>query len=160
MPDTYIKFDGVDGEAQQSGAENYIELQSFGLSAYAPESADAGGGSGVGKPTYTPISMSSIAGAHTPGILKKFNEGKHFDNVEIVYLKQTGAGPAEWYRKITLKHVFVTGYSDSKMTDSLANESITLKFEEIKQEYKKQQSDGSLVAAGDNTYNNKTNISS
>jgi type VI secretion system secreted protein Hcp len=160
MPDTYIKFDGVDGESQQTGAVNYIEIGNVNISAYAPETSDTGFGQAVGKPQYQPISFITESGAHTPDLMKKFNEGKHFDNVEILWLKQTGAASAEWYRKVTLKHVFIVNYGESKSTDSSGSESVTIKFEEITQEYKKQQADGSLVANGQTTYNNKTNVAS
>lgn len=160
MADTYAKFDGVDGESKQDGAVDWIEIMSVGLSAYAPDSADAGGGEGVGKPTYSPVSLMTIAGKHTPLIKKKFHDGKHFDKVEIQYLKQASEGPAKWYRYITFKHCFITGIGDSKSDGSLANENITFKFEEIEEKYKIQGSDGTLENAGTNTYNNKTNVSS
>lgn len=160
MPDTYIKFDGVEGESQQTGATDWIEVQNISYSAYAPESADAGGGEGVGKPSYSPFSLSTIAGKHSNAINQNFDKGKHFPQVEIIYLKQSGEASAEWYRKITLKKVFITGYSENKSSDNLAHESLTFKFEEIKREYKKQESDGSLVASGESSYNNKTNVAS
>lgn len=160
MADTFIKFAGVDGESQQEGYKNWIEINDWSVSAFAAHSADVGGGSGVGKPTYQPVTISTVAGKHSPKLYEKFNRGQHFDTVEVVSLKMTGNNKAEVFYHCTMKNVFITGMSYSRFTDSQGSESISFKFEEIKQEYWTQDSKGKLTSVGSMTYNNKTNVSS
>lgn len=159
MADTFIKFDGVDGESQQEGYKNWIEISDWSVSAFAAHSSDVGGGSGVGKPSYQPVTVNAVAGKHSPLLYKKFNEGKHFDLVEVISLKQTGSDKAEKFYHCTMKHVFITGMAYTRFTDTQGSESISFKFEEIKQEYWTQDSKGKLTSVGSMTYNNKTNKS-
>ena len=160
MADQFIKFDIVDGESQQEGMKDWIEIGSFSISSATSGSTNVGGGSGVGKPSIHGVSFTTVAGKHTPKIMKNYFEGKHFDEVKVVFIKQTGADKAEKYYELTMKHVFVTSMQLGKGEGSLGNESMSLTAEEYKQEYFSQAADGSITSVGSSTYNEKTGKSS
>ena len=155
----YIKFDGVEGESQQEGFVGWIEISDFNMTSSAPPSTDLGGGSGVGKPTIHGVSFKTTSGRHTPQINKKYFDGKHFTNVQVVFLKQTGDAQAQKYYELTMDHVFVTSMGNGKSEGSLGSESITLLAETYKQEYWAQASDGSITSVGSTSYNTKKGLS-
>ena len=159
MADQFIKFDVVQGESEQKGFEKWIELSSFSMSSATPGSTAVGGGSGVGKPSIHGVSFTTVAGRHTPDIMKRYFEGKHFDKVEVKFIKQAGEAAAETYYHMTMKHVFVTSMQAGKGEGSLGQESMSLTAEEYKQEYFAQGKDGKLTSVGSTTYNEKTGVS-
>jgi type VI secretion system secreted protein Hcp len=161
MPNIFIKFDGVDGESQQAGFEKWIEINDWNLSAMGAQSSGYGGGSGGGKPTYNPITITTVAGKHSPKLYEMFNRGKHFPTVQVVALKQTGDESAKKYYTCDLKSVFISSMSFMTYTDAgSGSESISITFEEVKQEFFTQDDKGLLTSVGSMTYNNKTNVSS
>ena len=160
MADMFIRFDGVDGESQQKGLEKWIELASFSMSSATSGSTKVGGGSGVGKPSIHGVSFSTVAGKHTPGIAKKYFEGKHFPVVEVKFIKQTGAASAETYYHLRMENVFVTSMQNGKGEGSLGSESMSLTAETYEQEYWIQNADGTPTSVGKTKYNEKTNESS
>lgn len=162
MADMFIRFDGVDGESQQEGFKNWIELSSFTMSSAAAGSTAVGGGSGVGKVSIHGVSFSTVAGKHTPAISMKYFAGKHFPKVEVVFVKLTGneGGAAEKYYHLTMEHVYVTSKSDGKSEGSLGSEQMSLTAETYEQEYWAQDEKGKLTSVGKTKYNEKTNVSS
>lgn len=160
MADQFIKFQDVKGESQQKGFEDWIELSSFSMSSATSGSTSLGGGSGVGKPSIHGVSFSTVAGRHTPTIMKRYFEGKHFEKVEVKFIKQTGADAAETYYHLTMQHVFVTSMQAGKGEGSLGSESMSLTAESYKQEYFAQEKDGTIKSVGSTTYNEKTGVSS
>ncbi len=160
MADMFIKFDGVDGESQQKGLDNWIELASFSMSSATSGSTKVGGGSGVGKPSIHGVNFSTVSGKHTPAIAKKYFEGKHFNTVDVKFIKQTGSDSAETYYHLKMEMVFVTSMQNGKGEGSLGSESMSLTAESYEQEYWAQGKDGKLTSVGKTKYNEKTNVSS
>lgn len=160
MADQLIKFDIVDGESQLNEHKNWIEISSFSISSATPGSTMVGGGSGVGKPSIHGVSFTTVAGKHTPKIMKNYFEGKHFDEVKVHFVKQSGKDAVEKYYEMTMKHVFVTSMSLSKGEGSLGQEAMSLTAEEYKQEYFEQNEKGVINSIGSSTYNEKTGKSS
>ncbi len=160
MASDFIKFSGVDGESQQKGMENWIEITSFSMSSATSGSTKVGGGSGVGKPSIHGVNFSTVAGKHTPAIAQKYFKGEHFDKVEVKFIKQAGADAAETYYHLTMEHVFVTSMQNGKGEGSLGSESMSLTAETYEQEYWAQDAKGKLTSVGKTKYNEKTNVSS
>ena len=159
MAEQFIKFTGPDvaGESEFELAKEWIEISNFSLSSSTPGSTSLGGGSGVGKPVMHGASFGTTAGRHTPLLNKNYFEGKHFDQAEVKYFKQTGQTETpECYYHLTMKHVFITSMGNSKGEGSLGFETITLTAEEYKQEYFAQNKQGLLTSVGSTTYNEKT----
>ena len=160
MADTFIKFDGVDGESEQSGHEKWIEISGCSMDASTPGGMDEGSGAGVGKATIHGVSFTCKAGRHSPHLEKKFYEGTHFANATVHFLKQAGGEAGEKYFELTMQKVFITSMSSSKGEGSLGIESITLTAEDYTREYFAQDGSGALTSVGSTKYNNKTGVSS
>lgn len=160
MADMFIRFDGVDGESQQKGMEKWIELKKYSMSSATAGSTVVGGGSGVGKPSIHGVSISTVAGKHTPAINQKYFKGEHFPVAEVKFIKQTGEASAETYYHLKMEKVFVTSMQNDKTEGSLGNEGISMTAETYEQEYWAQGADGKLTSVGKTKYNEKTNESS
>lgn len=156
MPsDMFMKVSGVDGESEQEGYKNWIELTSFSMSSAAAGSTAIGTGAGVGKVSIHGVNGTTVAGKHTPTIAKKYFNGEHFDKVEIVFIKQTGDDAGKEYYHLTMEHVFFTSIQNGKGEGSLGSESFSLTAESYEQEYWAQDSKGKLTSVGKTKYEEK-----
>jgi type VI secretion system secreted protein Hcp len=155
MADVVIKFDGITGESQMTDHVGWIECSNFSEGLSAPGSTGLGTGGAVGKPSFHPFTFSTISGKHTVDIKNKVFSGKHFDKVEVHYMKQTGDNTVKPYTTIVMEHVFVTGLSSGKSEGSLAFESWALEAEKATWEYFGQDSQGKLTSVGTSSYDQK-----
>ncbi len=150
--DMFMKVSGVDGESKQTDYVNWIELESFSMSSAAAGSTAMGTGSGVGKVSIHGVNGSTIAGKHTPNIAKNYFNGKHFDKVEVVFIKQTGDDAGKKYYHLTMESVFFTSMQNGKGNGSLGSESFSLTAESYEQEYWAQNEKGALTSVGKTKY--------
>jgi type VI protein secretion system component Hcp len=153
-----IYFDGVEGESTMANHGGWLEIMSLSEGMTSPSSAAFGTGSSGGKTTLMDTSFVIQEGKHTTEIIKKGTNGQHFAEVKIHYLKNTGAAEPEVYRECILKEVYITAWTSSKSTDTLAIESFSMSAAEAKWEYFAQNESGQLTSTGDVTYNQKTAV--
>jgi type VI secretion system secreted protein Hcp len=156
--DILIKFDGIEGESGLEKHTGWIECSSFSEAIFAPGSTELGGGSGVGKATFSDFSFTTVAGKHSIFLKQKCFEGKSYPKVEIHYMKQTATNTFEPYEIRTLENVFVTSYSCSKGNDMLASEAYSMQATKATWEYKIQNADMSLTSVGETSYDQKAGL--
>lgn len=153
--DMFMKVSGVDGESKQTKFENWIELSSFSMSSAASGSTSIGTGAGVGKVSIHGVNGTTVAGKHTPTIAKKYFNGEHFEEVKVVFIKQTGDDSGDKYYELIMKHVFFTSIQNGKGEGSLGSESFSLTAESYEQEYWAQDEKGKLTSVGKTKYEEK-----
>jgi type VI secretion system Hcp family effector len=160
MADILIKFsNGIVGESTVAKHENWIEISSFSEGLSSPGSTSSGTGSSAGKSNLSNFNFSAVEGAHTVDIIKKGTSGKHFDTVEVHYLKQTGAeGGAEVYRSVLMTEVYITGWNASRSENSTGYESFSMEAATAKWEYFAQDDKGILTSKGQAKYDQKTGV--
>lgn len=139
--DAFIKFDGIDGEAQDDKHKDWINLLSFSQGISTP--TDPSTGQRVGKPIIT-LGVSVQLDKASPKIAEAAVNGKHFKQVDIHLTKTTDQGRVTYYA-YELKNVFVTSYNvaGSGQAEEIPTASISLNFEEIKVTYTPVKKDGS-----------------
>ncbi len=157
MADILIKFsNGITGESTVKDHDGWIEILSFSEGLSSPGSTASGTGSSAGKSNLSNFTFTAKEGAHTPEIIKKGTCGKHFDTVEIHYLKQTGdEGGAQKYRSALLTEVYITGWSGSRSEGSEGFESFSMEAATAQWEYFKQNATGGLESVGTVKYDQK-----
>ncbi len=160
MADILIKFsNGVTGESTVAKHEGWIEISSFSEGLSSPGSTSSGTGSSAGKSNLSNFNFSAVEGKHTVEIIKKGTSGKHFDQVEVHYTKQTGnEGGAETYRSVLMTEVYVTGWNASRSEGSTGYESFSLEAATAKWEYFGQNAQGALESVGQAKYDQKTGV--
>lgn len=140
----YIKFDGVDGEAQDKDHKNWSDLASFGQALHQPGGSSTGATRRRGDVIVDDLTASKELDKASPKIAEAVCKGKVFPKVEIdVTASTTDAGRQTYYR-YELKNVLVTSYdiSGSGQAEEVPMESFSLNFEEIKVTYTETDSKG------------------
>jgi type VI secretion system secreted protein Hcp len=133
----YIKFDGIDGEAQDKNHKNWSDLASFGQAIHQPGGASTGPTRRRGDVILDDITCSKEMDKASPKIAEAVCKGKVFPKVEIeLTASYTDAGRVTYYR-YELKNVLVTSYNvgGSGQSDDVPMEDFSLNFEEVKVTY-------------------------
>lgn len=133
----YIKFDGVDGEAQDKDHKNWSDILSFSQGILQPGSGATGATRRRGDVILEDIRVTKELDKASPKIAESVCKGKVFPKVEIhLTASYTDAGRVPYF-KYDLKNVLVTSYnvSGSAQSEAVPTEDFSLNFEEIKVTY-------------------------
>lgn len=154
--DTYIKFDGIDGESTQVDHKGEINVLAWawGLTATA---SPVGGGAGAGKSTPRELTFRHACDKASPLLAKSAAQGKRVKTA-VLTVRKSGEGQKDFLR-VTLKEVFITSVSISGSTGPEGPvEDISLAFSEVGFGYKPQDDKGALGPEVAFTWNTKTAI--
>jgi len=152
MPaNTFINFDkkakSIKGESYQDGllgTDGWIELSDWSWDIEADTSFMKGGGSAVGKPTPGNFTFTHYYDTSSHVLMERIVMGTHFEDVELVQLKQTGAGKPAPFLIMKFKWAFITKVSTKGAEDGSVTQDIEMVFKDMKLAYKMQLNDGSL----------------
>lgn len=140
----YIKFDGIDGEAQDKDHKNWSDLGSFSQGMTQPGGAATGATRRRGDVIVDDIACTKELDKSSPKIAEAVCNGKVFPKVELhLTASYTDAGRVTYYA-YELKNVLVTSYniSGSGQAEQVPMENFSLNFEEIKVTYTETDSKG------------------
>jgi len=133
----YIKFDGVDGEAQDKDHKQWSDIVSFTQAVHKPMGGSTGPTRRRGDVVLEDIGVVKELDKASPKIAEAVCKGKVFDKVEIhVTASYTDSGRITYYA-YELKKVLVTSYNigGSGQAEEVPTEEMSLNFEEIKVTY-------------------------
>jgi len=140
----YIKFDGVEGEAQDKDHKGWSDILAFSQSLQKPGFAATGPTRRRGDVILEDIQVTKELDKASPKIAEGVCKGKVFPKVEIeLTASYTDAGRVTYFR-YELKNVQVTSYgiSGSGQAEEVPTEECSLNFEEIKVTYTEADSGG------------------
>lgn len=125
----FIKFDGVDGEAQDRNHRGWSDLASFAQAIRRiPPSVEGGR---WGSVVFEDLTCVKPLDKSSPRLAEAVASGKTFPKVEIHLTTQFGDQGAIYYA-CELRNVLVTSYQVGGSGDATPLESLSLQFEEIK----------------------------
>ena len=133
----FIKFDGIEGEAQDKDHKGWSDIISFSQGLSQPGGAATGPTRRRGDVVMDDLHVTKELDKASPKIAEAGCSGKVFPKVEIhLTASYTDAGRVTYYA-YELKDVLVTSYqiSGSGQAEDVPVEDITLNFEEIKVTY-------------------------
>jgi type VI secretion system Hcp family effector len=132
----FIKFDGVDGEANDKDHKNWTDVQSFSWGLHKAGAGATGQTRRRGVATVEDVVLTKEFDKSSPKLAEAVLSGKVFPKVEIHSTATYGEARAT-YLKYELKNVMVSSYQTSGASsgDALPTESLSLNFEEVKQTY-------------------------
>ena len=149
MPgNAFIMFKGIPkGESTHTtnnGDKGWIEISDWSWDIEADTSFLKGAGASVGKPQPGNLSFSHYYDKASPVIMKKIVQGKHFERVWIVMLKQTGEedGQGEPYFALSMDEAFITKVSSKGGEDGAVSQDVEMVFKVISVSYKPQKLKG------------------
>jgi type VI secretion system secreted protein Hcp len=132
----YIKFDGVDGEAQDKDHKGWSDLSSFSQPIHKP-GVGTGSTRRRGDVVLEDVIVTKELDKASPKLAESICNGKVYPKVEIhLTASYTDAGRVT-YLAYELKNVQVVNYvvSGSGQSDEVPMEELSLNFEEIKVTY-------------------------
>jgi len=133
----FIKFDGVDGEAQDKDHKKWSDILSFQQGIQQPGSAATGPTRRRGDVILEDIHVTKELDKASPKIAESVCKGKVFPKVEIhLTASYTDAGRVTYYA-YELKNVLVTSYAiaGSGQSEDVPVEDFSMNFEELKVTY-------------------------
>jgi len=133
----YIKFEGVDGEAQDKDHKGWSDLGSFQQGITQPGRSATGPTRRRGDVIMDDVVCTKELDKASPKLAESICKGKVFPKVEIdCTASTTDAGRVTYYR-YELKNAMVTSYdiSGSGQAEEVPMETFSLNFEEIKVTY-------------------------
>jgi type VI secretion system secreted protein Hcp len=132
----FIKFDGVDGEAQDKDHKGWVDVLSFSWGIHRAGGGATGQTRRRGVATVEDVVVSKEYDKSSPKLAEAVCTGKVFPKVEI-HDTTTYAENRATYLKYELKNVLVTSHSVSGSSggDAVPTETMSLNFEEVKQTY-------------------------
>ena len=133
----YIKFDGIDGEANDKDHKAWSDLMSFSWGLHKAGAGTTGQTRRRGVVTVEDVMITKQYDKSSPKLAESVCMGKIFPKVEIHDTTTYGDGNRAVFLKYELKNVMVSSHNVSAAGagDVVPHESVSLNFEEVKQTY-------------------------
>ena len=133
----FIKFDGIDGEAQDKDHKGWTDLLSFSWGLHKAGSGATGQTRRRGVVTVEDVACTKEYDKSSPKLAEAICLGKVFPKVQIHDTTTYGDGNRAVFLKYELKNVMVSSMNTSASGggDAVPSDSFSLNFEEVKQTY-------------------------
>lgn len=132
---TFLKLDGIAGEATQKDHKDWIDLSSFSLGGGTARSSGGGGGSGAGKTTISSFTITKTLDKSSPLLFQAAVSGKHFKLANVSFAKKT-RGKVRDYLVFKFDTVFVSSIQQgSGGGGGAAKEAVTFSFQKATESF-------------------------
>jgi type VI secretion system secreted protein Hcp len=150
--DTYLKIEGVEGEATAVGVEKQIEIYSFSWGASNPVSVASSGGAALsaGKVSISSFNIMKKADKASTALFQACANGKNFPKAWVTMRKAGGEGGQAPFLQYDFETVMVESiqWSGSSGGDDTPTESVSLAFSKVAITYSTLDAKGSPTKAG------------
>lgn len=138
--DYFLKIPGVDGESTDEQFAGAIVLESYSFGVANAVSPGRGSGGGVGKATFTDLTITKRIDKSSPTLLLDCATGKHLPAVQLVSRRSPGVV----YLQITLTDVLISSFQEAGTHGELPLEQISFNYQKLTYAYATQQPDGQI----------------
>lgn len=145
--DTFLKINGVEGEAMHSKHANEIEIYSFSWGASNPTTVGSGtGGLSAGKVSVSSFNIMKKTDKTSPVLFNACCNGKHFDDAIVTMNKASGDAGQAPFLTYTFTDVMIESiqWSGSTGGDDTPTESVSMAFAKVEIEYQQQDAKGAV----------------
>lgn len=150
--DMTLKLTGIEGESLKDGHANEIDVLSFSFGATQSGTAHVGMGSTAGQANVQDLTITKYVDKASPLLFMNCVTGAHIPEA-VLSVRKAGGKPLD-YLKLTLGQVLVTSIqTGASGSDDRVQETITLNFSTIKEEYTPQNKDGTGLGPIIKAYN-------
>jgi type VI secretion system secreted protein Hcp len=150
--DTYLKIEGVEGEASAKGMEKQIEIYSFSWGASNPVSVASSGGKGLsaGRVSISSFNIMKKADKASTQLFQACATGKNFPKATVIMRKAGGEGGQAPFLQYDFDTLMVESiqWSGSSGGDDTPTESVSLAFAKVAITYNTVDAKGSPTKAG------------
>jgi type VI secretion system secreted protein Hcp len=155
MQEIFIKLEGIKGECKQSKHQEWIDVLHFNYKVTQSAALATGGGGGVGKADFRPLTFYHYIDIASPNLLKYCALGKHIPTVVLSACK-AGGGSQE-FLKITLHDALIVDVGPDGSSGGQTTERVSLAYSRIDVAIKEQKTTGDLGAEVCGNWNVKEN---
>ena len=152
--DSYLKIEGIDGEASAENHKGEIEISSWSWGVSNSGSMAAGGGGGAGKASFSDFHITKTLDKSSPKLMEAVATGEHLKSLT---LRKSGGNQQEYYI-IHLSDILISSYSTSSGSGDRPIEEVSFTYQKIEFEYIPQNADGTAGAAIKVGYDVKANV--
>jgi type VI secretion system secreted protein Hcp len=134
----YIQFDGIKGEAQDSGHKDWVKVLTVSQIITRPVASTAGSLRSHERATVGDVVIVKEVDKSSPPLYEHACDGKHIAKVVIELTTSVGAGKDATFLKYTLENVIISSVSMNGSGGAgghRPSESVSLNFQKIKWEY-------------------------
>lgn len=142
--DAYLRFDGIKGESQDYGHKEWIEISGVRWAIQQPKSATAStaGGHTAERAELSEVSFEKLCDLSSPILMQTCAMGKTIPKATFEFMRADGDGNPIKYFEIELENVLI-GTISPILGAGLLQESIGLKFSQVRWRYTQQRIAGS-----------------
>jgi type VI secretion system secreted protein Hcp len=142
--DVYLQLDGIKGESNDSGHEDWIECSSVHWGIVQPKSATAStaGGHTAERAELADIAFHKLADLSSPILMQSCATGRNISKAKFEFLRADGQGERVKYFEIELENVLISHITPSIDPGVILNETVGLKFARVKWRYTRQKVSG------------------
>jgi len=160
--DYYLKIDTIEGEADATGFEKQMQIESWSFGATNAGSAVQGTGQGTGKVSFQDFHFVVQNGKASPQLFLACAKGNHIPSAILSCRKAGGDGSPYTYLKVTFDHIVISSFQTGGSNGSsiLPMEQISFNFTKITFEYSQQKPDGSVALTNTTSYDIKKVVGS
>jgi type VI secretion system secreted protein Hcp len=138
--DSFLKIDGIQGDATADGHTNEIELTGWHFGGTnAGGFGVSGPGGGAGKVQVNDFVFTMHADKAAPKLFEAMSTGKHVPNA-VLSVRKAGGSPVD-FLKVTLTNVLVSSFHTTG-NGLLPGIEVSLNFSKVEMEFKTQNNDG------------------
>lgn len=151
--DSFIKFDGVDGESTRRDHKDEIEVLSWNWGITSEASPGSGGGRGAGRARVHEFRFVHHYDAASPVLAETAATGKHIKEA-FLSVGRGGEKVAD-FLKVSMKDVFITELDVAGGSDAITEE-VALQPSWIRFDYSRQNPNGSSGSTSSFTWDGGT----
>lgn len=156
--DAYLRFDGIKGESQDHAHKEWIEISGVRWAIQQPKSATAStaGGHTAERAELSEVSFEKLCDLSSPILMQTCAMGKTIPKATFEFMRADGDGNPIKYFEIELDNVLI-GTISPILGVGILQESIGLKFSQVKWRYTQQRIAGSSAGNTAGGWNLATN---
>lgn len=153
--DSFLKLDGIDGEAQDAKHKGDIDVVAFSWGGSNTGSSSLLGGAGSGKASLHDFNFTMPQCSASPKLFQACMTGEHIK--KGVFLSRKAGKDQQEFMKITMTDILVSSYQSGGSSENPVDQ-VSLNFAKLEHDYKPQKPDGSLGAAVHGGWDGKGNV--
>ena len=157
LADYYLKIETIEGEADATGFEKQMQIESWSFGASNSGSAVQGTGLGAGKVSLQDFHFVIQNGKASPVLFLACAKGNHIPEAILSCRKSGGDGNPFTYLKVTYNDIVISSFQSggSNGSNILPMEQCSFNFSKITFEYFQQKADGSVALTNTTSYDTK-----
>jgi type VI secretion system secreted protein Hcp len=126
---TFLKIEGIKGEATDKYHKDQISIDSFSLGAHS-----SGGGGGAGKVSIQSFTITKAIDKSSPLLFQGEAGGTSYKEMALSFARKAG-GTQQDYLKFTFENVLISSITDGASQQQTPEEQVTFTFQKCKETF-------------------------